>query len=203
MQFGHAADWTRSSSVMATPSCSLRSTPTTSYATITPSSITTATPGSSRSSLTASPVIVNPVQASADVHSPERLPALFPDMMSLSVPSPLAVQSSSPLPTVASSMQEELDLGPAPRGRFGWPLMYVCDMAAGFAAVRRLQDVGEDRTVAFEEVFKEKFVRSTWSDNSRVWTASGRQPNVRQSWIRAGRSKLGLWTAFVKEVKQG
>ncbi|KAI1782623.1 hypothetical protein LXA43DRAFT_1103667 [Ganoderma leucocontextum] len=211
MPFGGASPWTRSSSILATPSSSLRSTPTTSVATMTPSSIVTATPQSAASSFSGSSAITPTglgAGAVADVPELERLPALFPEMMNLTSSSPIAVHSPSPSASIPSesgstSTHDEPDFGPAPRGRFGWPLMYVCDMAAGFAAMRRLQDLGADRAVAFEEAFKQKFVRSTWSDNSRVWTASAQQPNVRETWIRAGRSELGLWTAFVKHVKKG
>ena len=136
----------------------------------------------------------------------ERLPALFSDPEDLSFP--LTDHTASPsasthAPLGSTSSNVESELGPAPRSRYGWPFLYVCDMAAGFAAMRKLEDLGVEREAAFKQAFQAKYVRSTWSDNSRVWSASAQMPELRDTWIRAGRTDRGLWTAFAKAVRRG
>ena len=65
----------------------------------------------------------------------------------------------------------------------------------------RLEDTGIARPVAFEHAFQHKFTSSTFSDNWRVWTASAHMPQLREAWIREGRTDMGLWKVFSKVVR--
>ncbi|PIL25555.1 hypothetical protein GSI_12393 [Ganoderma sinense ZZ0214-1] len=92
-----------------------------------------------------------------------------------------------------------LDLSTAPRGRHGWPWKYVCDMADGLAAMRKLQDSYPSLSTAeaFESVFKEKFKSSTFSEQIRAWRNAGEVPGERARWINMGRDEHGEWTKFM------
>ena len=132
-------------------------------------------------------------------HSLPPLPALFP---SDSV-TPTTFPSRSP----PDPPPVELDLTTAPRGcgRNKWPWRYVCDMAAGFDAMRRVQDSQPSMTreAAFEEVFKCEYKATTFADQWRAWRAAGRVSGERERWIRYQRSEAGEWREFMREWRQG
>ncbi|KAI0682915.1 hypothetical protein C8T65DRAFT_702950 [Cerioporus squamosus] len=94
----------------------------------------------------------------------------------------------------ASTSASTLDLGPAPRGKHGWPLKYVSDMAIGFAAMQKFQDEYHmPKEVAFEQAFKVSFVRAMFLDNSRAWAAAGLVNGERKWWVDRGRSDAGAY----------
>ena len=115
------------------------------------------------------------------------IPALFP------AEPDCAKSSQMPSTPVA------LDLSTAPRGRFGWPWKYVCDMADGFAAMRKLQDGYPPLSTAeaFETVFKEKYKSSTYSEQFRAWRDAGELPGERARWTGFGRDEKGEWSKFM------
>ena len=185
MHFGSMPSWTHSSSILATPASSLHSTPTSLLAT-TPSSFGTVTPSSAVPAVSRSSIIgVEDCPGSAIVEH-EHLPALFSDPKDLSFPltdhttSPSA-STHAPLGSTLSNVKSKL--GPAPCSYYGWPFLYMCDMAAGFTAMQKLEDLRVEREVAFKQAFQAKYVHSTWSDNSQVWSASAQMPELRDTWI--------------------
>ncbi|KAI1789208.1 hypothetical protein LXA43DRAFT_1063076 [Ganoderma leucocontextum] len=99
----------------------------------------------------------------------------------------------------APSTSEPLDLTIAPRGRFLWPWKYVCDMAEGFAAMRRLEDGSPPLPTAkaFETVFHAKFKSSTYSEQVRAWRDAGAVQGERARWINIGRAEGGEWSRFM------
>ena len=117
------------------------------------------------------------------------LPALFPSELA-----PVT-------PMASSSSTSSLDLSSAPRGPRTWPWRYVCDMAAGFDAMRALQDSTPKvpRDDAFTQVFRHKFTTSTFNQQHSAWRAAGKIPGERERWVAAGRSDRGEWSAFMRE----
>ncbi|KAI1792446.1 hypothetical protein LXA43DRAFT_1060710 [Ganoderma leucocontextum] len=97
------------------------------------------------------------------------------------------------------STSEPLDLTIAPRGRFQWPWKYVCDMAEGFAAMRKLEDGSPPLPTAkaFETVFHAKFKSSTYSEQVRAWRDAGAVQGERARWINIGRAEGGEWSKFM------
>ena len=94
----------------------------------------------------------------------------------------------------------------APRGRGAnpWPWRYVCDMAAGFAAIRRLEDGNPPMTTAdaFKDVFDADFKLTTYGDQKRAWRAAGLVTGERDRWIGYGRTEAGEWLTFMKSWRQ-
>lgn len=64
-------------------------------------------------------------------------------------PLPALFASTSTAASESSPLINSLEWGPAPRGRSGWPLKYVVDVATGFATLGRLEDSGMDHPSAF------------------------------------------------------
>ena len=128
------------------------------------------------------------------------LPQATPPLPSLFPPSPGLTTVIPP----SSDPSEPLDLSSAPRGRrTPWPWRYVTDMAAGFAAMRKLEDVERMGTAAaFHEVFQAPFKQSTFNDQMRAWRAAGSKPGERERWIAAGRTDQGEWLRFMKVWRQ-
>lgn len=116
------------------------------------------------------------------------LPALFPS------------EHSSVIPTTSASSTSALDLSSAPRGPRGWPWRYACDMAAGFDAIRVLQDANPKmlRKDAFEQVFYHNYKIATYNQQHSAWRAAGRKVGERERWVGAGRSEQGEWSAFMR-----
>ncbi|PIL28522.1 hypothetical protein GSI_08560 [Ganoderma sinense ZZ0214-1] len=129
------------------------------------------------------------------------LPALFPTDPDITHPFP----STSTLLTHPQSI--ELDLSTAPRGRGAkpWPWRYVCDMAAGFAAIRVLEDSQPpvDTKDAFKDVFKADFKLTTYREQLRAWRAAGLVAGERERWIQYGRTEAGEWLTFMRSWRQG
>lgn len=115
------------------------------------------------------------------------LPALFPS------------DSTAPTPTASST--SELDLSSAPRGPRTWPWRYVCDMAAGFDAMRVLQDTNPNtsRDEVFAQVFRHTYKVSTFNEQFRAWRMAGKRPGERERWVAAGRSDRGEWSEFMRQ----
>ena len=74
-------------------------------------------------------------------------------------------------------------------------------MAAGFDAMRALQDSTPKvtRDDAFTQVFRHKFMTSTFNQQHSAWRAAGKIPGERERWVAAGRSDRGEWSAFMRE----
>lgn len=120
-----------------------------------------------------------------DIHAP--LLALFP------------TEPDIPPSAIASSSSPTFGLSTAPRGKSTWPWKYVCDMATGFDAMRRLEDghPAKSKKEAFEVVFKHTYKYSTFQDQIRAWKAAGAKDSERAWWIRQGRSESGEWVKFM------
>ena len=130
-----------------------------------------------------------------------RLRALFPDDDDITD----ALPSSSTAPLAPAPLP--LDLSSAPRGvgAHKWPWRYVCDMAAGFAAIRRLEDGQPSMSTAdaFKEVFKGEYKYNTFREQYRAWRVAGMVAGEREKWINYGRTEAGEWHAFMREWRQG
>ncbi|KAJ7455278.1 hypothetical protein B0H11DRAFT_2244565 [Mycena galericulata] len=95
-----------------------------------------------------------------------------------------------------------LSLADAPPGsRKPWPLMYACDMAAGFRKVISLQGTGApDGThfktdTAFQVAFPDhRYYSSTYNDNMRVWVWARDQVFPLKKAVDAGRTQAGRWS---------
>ncbi|KAI1782226.1 hypothetical protein LXA43DRAFT_1104485 [Ganoderma leucocontextum] len=128
------------------------------------------------------------------------LPALF--ATSAGVPGSVSAQGST---QAVEPSPPPLSFGPAPRGpsTAGWPLKYVCDMAAGFDLMQTYED-GPDhlkRPVAFAEVFNVEYKKNTVNDNLRFWRAACDAPDVRAQFVNARRTAKGEWKELVKWYK--
>ena len=135
---------------------------------------------------------------------PPPLPALFPSDIR-----PTPSSSTTMLPSTSTSSLAgpcvPLDLTAAPRGRtYEWPWRYVCDMAAGFDAIRRLEDGPERMKIpaAFEQVFQTEYKQSTYRDQMRAWRAAGLVSGEREHWISYQRTEAGEWLTFMKKWRQ-
>ena len=117
------------------------------------------------------------------------LPALFP-----SEHTSIVSHTSGP------SSSATLDLSSAPRGPRGWPWRYVCDMAAGFDAMRVVKDTNPkmEREDIFTQVFHHTFKIATYNQQNQAWRAAGKKPGERECWVAAGRSENGEWSAFMR-----
>ncbi len=109
--------------------------------------------------------------------------------------------SHAPLSDAETNLPLELDPN-APVGRKGWPLKYVYDMAVGFYAMRRHEDAGMKRPVAFEAAFGRKFNSSTFSDNWRAFDAADKVDGEIQRWVSHYHNAPGEWSLFMREWKQ-
>ncbi len=118
-----------------------------------------------------------------------RLPALFPG-----------------LPGTGGGLFDEMSEPTmdrdAPRGPHGWPMRYVIDMAIGFQSMRRYEDQGMPRGIAFKEAFYQDYKTSTFSDNFRGWQAAGLIDGEVESWMVHGRQAAGEWALFMKKWRQ-
>ena len=101
---------------------------------------------------------------------------------------------SDPLPSAGAA-------GVPPRGPKGFPLRYVCDMAAGFQTMVALQGEGVKSQRAFELAFDLPYKKSTVCDNHALWKAAAAIPGEQQRWIRFGQSERGEWTLFVRAMR--
>ncbi|TFK79437.1 hypothetical protein K466DRAFT_609467 [Polyporus arcularius HHB13444] len=83
-----------------------------------------------------------------------------------------------------------VDLSDAPPGPNKWPLRYVCDMAAGFARMRYLEDHAlMKRIPAFEAAFGVDFKKSTFHQNFNAWNDASLTPGEQARWISYGRDR--------------
>nr|VWP01004.1 Mannitol 1-phosphate dehydrogenase [Ganoderma boninense] len=125
-----------------------------------------------------------------------RLPALFPADPDITQ----SPTSSFTTPPIQPSPDIDLDSAPRGRGSNPWPWRYVCDMAAGFAAIRRLEDANPPMTTrdAFQDVFKVEFKSTTYGDQWRAWRAAGLVAGERDCWIQYGRTEPGEWLTFMR-----
>lgn len=126
-------------------------------------------------------------------------------------PSPSSPSSPLPLPATLRDAAREsslatlgetfnVELARAGRGKSKWPLYYVADMAAGFAAVKHLQDTKSlSLSDAFQATFQCDFKKTTWNDNYRIWEASRAVPGERERWIALGSADEGRWSEFAKK----
>ncbi|KAI1784456.1 hypothetical protein LXA43DRAFT_1101367 [Ganoderma leucocontextum] len=125
------------------------------------------------------------------------LPALF--ARSADVPGSLSTLGAAP---AEQTNAPTLPFGPAPRGpsTTGWPLKYVCDMAAGFDLMQTYEE-GPDhlkRPTAFSEVFNVEYKKTTVNDNLRFWRAACDAPEV-----RARLAKAMLQTILTRWIRIG
>lgn len=92
-----------------------------------------------------------------------------------------------------------VDLSDAPLGPNKWPLRYVCDMAAGFARMRYLEDHAlMKRIPAFEAAFGVDFKKSTFHQNFNAWNDASLTPGEQARWISYGRDRRGEWALFYR-----
>lgn len=105
-----------------------------------------------------------------------------------------------------SSQQRPGNVSEAPVGpRGGFPLMYVCDMAAAFDEIARLERQGTKREVAFGLVLPKPdfdWKPSTFSDQKRAWEAAELSRGEQELWISYGRSAAGKWARFMKKWRK-
>lgn len=113
--------------------------------------------------------------------------------------------SVSPSPTKSSTSAlvtpDSLNTKSAPAGPHRWPLKYVVDMANGFAEMDTAGTSASARSDTFSAVFGTEYKRTTYNDNRRAWDLAREDGKV-ETWIKAGRSKDGLWTTFYSGWKQ-
>ena len=79
-------------------------------------------------------------------------------------------------------------------------MLYVKDMAPGFAAASRLKDAGKSASDAFPVAFPGcKYVKSTFSEHKTAWERAAEVPGEQDWWIAQGTKDSGKWALFYKK----
>ncbi|KAG6848445.1 hypothetical protein H0H93_016900, partial [Arthromyces matolae] len=94
---------------------------------------------------------------------------------------------------------------PITKGRMDtWPLnYYVCDIDDGFKKIQRLRDKNKKLSVAdaYKKVFNDApFVRLTYYKYEKLWSTY--DEDIKQRFIRYGRSSSGLTRNFLRVIKK-
>jgi hypothetical protein len=87
----------------------------------------------------------------------------------------------------------ELKLNTWPSGEF------VIDVVTGIEAMQDASLKNLSQGQRFEQIFKRKYVKSMFSDARQRWKLAS--PDMRESLLKAGCTKDGLWDILTKAIK--